>query len=46
MVDKLNDDRCIICGKKLSIWYCCAGGGKYKGCSDILCNYKKEIDYD
>ena len=39
----MSEDVCPICGKSLTIRYCCAGGGKFKACSDIKCNYKKEI---
>jgi ssDNA-binding Zn-finger/Zn-ribbon topoisomerase 1 len=35
---------CPTCGKELKIWYSGAGGKKFLGCSDILCNYRKEIN--
>jgi len=34
---------CPICGKPLQKWYNNYGGERYIGCSDIKCNYKREI---
>jgi len=36
---------CSLCKKPLRKYYCCCGGKKYLGCSDLSgCGYKKEID--
>jgi len=34
---------CPICGKPLKRWYSDTGGREFIGCSDIKCNYKKEV---
>ena len=34
---------CPICGKPLKTWYA-LGGLEFKGCEDIKCNYKKEVE--
>jgi len=36
--------KCPVCGMPLKKWYSGAGGKTYIGCSDILCNYRQEID--
>jgi len=35
---------CPICKKPLKVWYSGCGGKKFTGCSDINCDYKKEIE--
>jgi len=40
----MNKNTCKICGKDLTIWYCSAGGQTFRGCSDIKCSYKEEIN--